>query len=416
MNMKRRVVITGMGVITPVGHNVQEMWDAVSQGKCGINKIFGFENEQLPIHVAGQVKDFDPTAFGMSKSDVRHYDIFSQYAVAAAGEAIKDSGLICGENIEPHRLGVYMGSGVGGMNTFITQTQNCTERGARGVSPLFIPMMISNMAGANTAIKYNAQGPNMTINSACASGTSAVGEAYLAIQSGRADAILAGGAESTINMLAFGGFANCRALATSEDPLAACTPFDKNRGGFVMGEGAGILVVEELEHALNRGANIIAEVVGYGHSCDAYHYTAPRPDGTVTARCISDALAEANYQAGENLYINAHGTGTPMNDAAETQAIKIALGDEAQRASISSTKSMMGHMLGAAGAVELIISALALQHNLVPPTMGLTEPDPACDLNYTPLQAQARELDIAISNSLGFGGHNATVALRKYKA
>lgn len=414
--MMKRVVITGMGGITPVGNNVQDIWNAVSNGECGIDKIQGFESEQLPIHVAGQVKNFDPTAFGMSNSDVRHYDRFCQFAVAAAGEAMQQSGLVNGENIEPHRLGVYIGSGIGGMSTFITQTQNCLERGTRGVSPLFIPMMISNMAGGNTAIKYNAQGPNLTMNAACATSTNAVGEAYLTIQTGRADAIITGGAEAAINLLAIGGFANCRALATSEDPLAACLPFDKKRGGFVIGEGAGILILEELEHALKRGANIIAEVVGYGHTCDAYHYTAPRPDGTVTARCISDALAQAGYQSGENLYINAHGTGTAMNDAAETQAIKIALGEEdAKRASISSSKSMTGHMLGAAGAVELIISALALQNNLVPPTIGLTEPDPACDLHYTPLVAEKKQLDIAISNSLGFGGHNATVAIRKYR-
>lgn len=412
----KRVVITGMGGITPVGNNVQDIWQAVSSGKCGIETIRGFENEVLPVHVAGQVKDFDPVAAGLDKTEVRHYDLFCQYAVVAAGEALKQSGLVSGENIEPERLGVYIGSGIGGINTFITQTKNYLERGTRGVSPLFIPMMISNMAGGNTAIKYNAQGPNLTVNAACATSTNAVGEAYLTILTGRADAIITGGTEAAITPLAIGGFANCRALTTVEDPSQACLPFDKKRGGFVMGEGAGILVLEELEHALQRGANIIAEVVGYGHTCDAHHYTAPRPDGIVTARCISQALEQADYKQGENLYINAHGTGTMMNDAAETQAIKIALGEEdAKRASISSSKSMTGHMLGAAGAVELIISALALQHDLVPPTIGLTEPDPVCDLNYTPLKAEKRELDIAISNSLGFGGHNATVALRKYK-
>lgn len=414
---QQRVVITGMGGITPVGNTIHDIWSAIVAGQCGIDTIRGFENDNLPIHVAGQVKNFDPIQAGLSQSEVRHYDVFCQFATAAAIQAMQQSGLVSGENIAPHRLGVYIGSGIGGMSTFITQTQNYLERGARGVSPLFIPMMIANMGGGNTAIKFNAQGPNLTTIAACATSTNSIGEAYLAIQSGRADAIIAGGAEAAINPLAIGGFANCRALATTDNPLAACLPFDKRRGGFVMAEGAGILVLESLEHALQRGANIIAEVCGYGHTCDAYHYTAPRPDGSVTARCISDALQQANYQAGENLYINAHGTGTAMNDAAETQAIKLALGEEEARcASISSTKSMTGHALGAAGAIELIISALALQHDIVPPTIGLTEPDPACDLNYTPLQAQPRTLDIAISNSLGFGGHNATVALRKYHA
>lgn len=412
----KRVVITGMGGITPVGNNVQDIWNALANGVCGIDKIVGFDSEQLPIYVAGQVKDFDPLCFGMTKSEIRHYDLFCQYALAAAHQAMQESGLVSGENIEPHRLGVYMGSAVGGMNTYITQARNCFERGTRGVSPLFIPMMISNMAGGHTAIKYNAQGPNLAVNAACATSTTSVGEAFLTIQTGRADAIIAGGAEAAINSLIIGGFTNCRALTTSPNPLEACLPFDKKRGGFVMGEGAAVLVLEELEHALQRGATIIAEVVGYGHTCDAHHYTAPRPDGTVTARCISEALQQANYQPGENLYINAHGTGTSMNDAAETQAIKLALGEEdAMRASISSSKSMTGHLLGAAGALELMVSALALQNDLVPPTIGLTDPDPACDLNYTPLKAEKKVLDVAISNSLGFGGHNSTVALRKYK-
>ena len=405
-----------MGGITPVGNNVRDIWQAVSNGRRGIEKIRGFENEELPVHVAGQVKDFDPIAAGLSKSDVRHYDLFCQYAVVSACEAMAQSGLESGVNIEPHRLGVYIGSGIGGINTFITQTRNHLEQGTSGVSPLFIPMMIATMGGGNTAIRFNAQGPNLTVTAACATSTNAVGEAYLAIQAGRADAIITGGAEAAVNQLAISGFANCRALATGEDPATACLPFDKRRGGFVMGEGAGILVLEELEHAVKRGADLIAEVVGYGHTCDAYHYTAPRPDGSVTSRCIADALSQAGYREGEKLYINAHGTGTQMNDAAETKAIKLALGeDDAKKASISSSKSMTGHMLGAAGAVELIISALALRNGLIPPTIGLEEPDPACDLDYTPLKAVEKEVDIAISNSLGFGGHNATVAIRKYR-
>lgn len=412
---KKRVVITGMGAITPVGNNVQEVWQAVSNGVCGIDTLRGFEDEVLPVSVAGQVKDFDPVQAGLSTSEVRHFDRFCQFAVAASLEAMHNSGLVSGENIEPHRLGVYIGSGIGGMATFINQTTNYLERGTKGISPLFIPMLIANMGGGNTAIKVNAQGPNLCSISACATSTNTVGEAFLAIQTGRADAIIAGGAEAAINAVAIGGFANCKALTTETDPKRACLPFDANRHGFVMSEGAGILVLEELEHARQRGAHIIAEVCGYGHTCDAYHYTAPRPDGTTTALCIKDALEQAGYKVGESLYINAHGTGTPLNDAAETKAIKLALGeDDAKRAIISSTKSMTGHMLGAAGAVELLVSALALQHDLVPPTIGLTNPDPACDLYYTPQSAEKRELDIAISNSLGFGGHNATVAIRKY--
>ena len=413
----KRVVITGMGVISPVGKNAEEVWNAISNGVCGLSTLSGLEEDNLPVTVAGQIKDFDATQHGLTKSDVRHYDRFSQLAVAAALQAMQDSGLVSGENIAPERLGVYMGSGIGGMSTFIQQTANYLQHGQKGVSPLFIPMLIANMGGSNTAIKLNAQGPNLSAITACATGTNTIGEAFFAIQSGRADAIVAGGADATINALGISGFVNCRALSLESDPLKACLPFDSKRRGFVMSEGAAILILEELEHAQKRGANIIAEVCGYGHTCDAYHYTSPRPDGTVTARCINQALEQAGYRAGEEaLYINAHGTGTAMNDAAETKAIKIALGEEdARRASISSTKSMTGHLLGAAGAIELLISAMALKHDLVPPTIGLTDPDPACDLNYTPLHAQPRKLDIAISNSLGFGGHNATVALRKFE-
>lgn len=411
----KRVVITGLGAICPIGNNVAETWKAAVEGTCGIAPIRGFEDEVLPVSVAGQVKNFDPVAAGLTVQEVRHYDLFCQYAVAASLEAMQQSGLVSGENIAPERLGVYIGSGIGGLNTFVAQTKNYLERGAKGVSPLFIPMLIANMGGGNTAIKLNAQGPNLTSVAACATSTNTIGEAFLAIQAGRADAIVAGGAEAAIHPLSIGGFANARALSTVSDPTLACLPFDSRRKGFVMAEGAGVVILEELEHAVARGADIIAEVVGYGHTCDAHHYTAPRPDGTVTARCIREALEQAGYREGEALYINAHGTGTAMNDAAETKAIKLALGEEdAKRAVISSTKSMTGHMLGAAGGLELVLSALALQNGIVPPTVGLCEPDPACDLYYTPQKAEKRQIDIAISNSLGFGGHNATVALRRY--
>lgn len=413
--MEKRVVVTGMGVITPVGQSLDEFWNNIKAGVSGIRPIEGIE-EELTVSVAGQVQGFDPIAHGLTAGDARRSDRYSQFAVAAAIQAMEQSGLVSGENIDPARLGVYVGSGIGGIHTFVDQTKVLFEEGARRISPLFIPMMISNIAAGNIAIRFNAQGVCLPAISACATSTNTAGEAYRAIKHGYADAILAGGSEAAVHALAFGGFANSKALTTESDPARACIPFDKHRSGFVLAEGAGILLFEEYEHAVNRGATILAEVVGYGNSCDAYHYTAPRPDGTVASRAMRQALDEAGYQAGENLYINAHGTSTPLNDKTETAVIKMVLGDEeAHRASISSTKSMTGHMLGAAGAVELIASVLAVNEGVVPPTIGLQEPDPECDLDYTPGMAKKRELDLAVSNSLGFGGHNACIAVRKYK-
>ncbi len=412
--MERRVVITGMGVISPIGNDVKTFWENLKAGKCGISRLEGFEEYNLPIHVAGRVKDFDPLNYGLSVAEKRRNDLYSQYAMAASTEAMASSGLVSRENIEAERFGVYVGSGIGGINTFVTQTRILIDEGADRISPLFIPMMIPNIAGGNIAIKYKAQGPCLTHVSACATGTNSIGEAYLAIKYGRADAILTGGSEAAVTPLAIGGFANSRALTTEEDPSKACLPFDRRRGGFVMAEGAGLMMLEEYEHAKARGAEIIAEVCGYGCTCDAHHYTAPRPDGIPAAKAIREALDEAGYREGENLYVNAHGTGTHLNDAAETNALKLALGEaDARRASVSSTKSMTGHMFGATGAVELMASALALKEGIVPPTIGLEEADPECDLDYTPLQARKRDLDVAISNSLGFGGHNVCVALRK---
>lgn len=412
--MERRVVITGMGVISPIGNDVKTFWENLKAGKCGISRLEGFEEYNLPIHVAGRVKDFDPLNYGLSVAEKRRNDLYSQYAMAASTEAMASSGLVSRENIEAERFGVYVGSGIGGINTFVTQTRILIDEGADRISPLFIPMMIPNIAGGNIAIKYKAQGPCLTHVSACATGTNSIGEAYLAIKYGRADAILTGGSEAAVTPLAIGGFANSRALTTEEDPSKACLPFDRRRGGFVMAEGAGLMMLEEYEHAKARGAEIIAEVCGYGCTCDAHHYTAPRPDGIPAAKAIREALNEAGYREGENLYVNAHGTGTHLNDAAETNALKLALGEaDARRASVSSTKSMTGHMFGATGAVELMASALALKEGIVPPTIGLEEADPECDLDYTPLQARKRDLDVAISNSLGFGGHNVCVALRK---
>lgn len=416
MNNERRVVITGVGVISPVGNDINTFWNNLKAGVCGISKLECFQEYNLPIHVAGQIKGFNPADFGLSPAERRRNDLYSQYALAAAAQAMKDSGLVTGENIPEERLGIYVGSGIGGIHTFVNQTEVLLKEGADRISPLFIPMMISNIAGGNIAIKYKAKGPALTHVSACATGTNSVGEAYLTIKYGRADAILAGGSEACITPLSIGGFANAKALTTEEDPTLACLPFDARRGGFVMAEGAAMLMLEEREHAIARGANIIAEVCGYGCTCDAHHYTAPRPDGITAAAAVRQALDEAGYKEGENLYINAHGTGTHLNDATETVAFKIALGEaDAHRASISSTKSMHGHMLGATGAVELIICALALRDGIVPPTIGLAEPDPVCDLDYTPQTARKRDLDIAISNSLGFGGHNVCVSLRRVK-
>ena len=414
--MERRVVITGMGVISPVGNNLTDFWQSLVEGKCGIDFIKGFDSYELPVSVAGQVKDFKPEECGLDRNDIRRNDPYCQYALAAANEAMKDSGLISGQNIAPERLGVYIGSGIGGLQSFFNESERLLNEGVRRISPLFIPMMISNIASGNVAIKYNAQGVCLPVVTACATGTHAVGEAYRAIKHGYADAIIAGGAEATVHPLAIGGFANSKALSRATDPHAASIPFNINRNGFVIGEGAGVLIIESLENAQKRGAKIYAEVVGYGNSCDAHHVTAPNPDGVPAARAIKQSLEEAGFDTEKDLlYINAHGTSTPLNDKTETAAIKLAMGEEAARkAMISSTKSMTGHMLGATGAAELIASALTLQNGIVTPTIGLTEPDPECDLDYTPNVARKADVTIAISNSLGFGGHNGCVALRKW--
>ena len=413
--MERRVVITGMGAISPIGNTVADFWEGLKNGKNGLNLIQGFDDVDLPVRIVAQVKDFDPIAGGLERADVRKMDLYCQYAVVAANQAVKDSGLVSGENIEPDRLGVYVGSGIGGLTTFVREAGKYLEEGARRISPLLIPNMIANIASGNIAIRHNAQGPCLPVVTACATGTHSVGEAFHAIKYGMADAIIAGGAEAVIHPMTIGGFANSRALTSAETLEDACTPFDARRSGFTMADGAGVLILEEYEHAVKRGATIYAEVAGYGNTCDAHHYTAPRPDGIPASKAIRMALDEAGYTADDVLYINAHGTGTPLNDKTETNAIKLALGEEeARKAYISSTKSMTGHLLGAAGAVELIASALALKHGIVPPTINYKEADPECDLNYVPNKAVKADITMAASNSLGFGGHNACVVLKKF--
>lgn len=408
----KRVVITGLGVISPVGNDIPTFWRNLTEGNCGIAPITAFDTTEYKVKLAAEVKSFDAATY-MDKQEARKQDRFSQYAVAAATQAVTDSGLVSGENIDSFRFGVYIGTGTGGMQTFMVEAEKLQEKGPSRVSPFFIPMMIGNMATGNVARKFHAQGPSLPIVTACATSTNAIGEAYRSIKHGYADAIIAGGAEATVIEMAVAGFTNCMALTQSTDPFAASIPFDKRRNGFVIGEGAGILVLEEYEHAVARGAKIYAEVCGYGNTNDAYHMTAPDPDAAGSARAIQMALEEAQYHEDDTVYINAHGTSTPLNDKTETKAIKLAFGEAAYQMHISSTKSMTGHMLGAAGGVEAIASVLALKDGIVPPTIGYAEPDPDCDLDYTPNHAVKAALTLGVSISLGFGGHNGCLAFRK---
>lgn len=414
--MNRRVVVTGTGVISPIGNDVQTYWRNLLDGVCGIDVIQSIPTDDLPVKIAGEVKDFNPADYEIETPFARKQDKFTLYAVAAAWQAVRESGLVSGEegNIDPFRFGVYVGSGIGGFSTMMRETEKILNEGAKWVSPLFIPTMISNIAAGNIAIRNNACGPCLPVVTACATSTHAIGEAFRAIKHGHADAVITGGSEAAVIPLAIAGFANAKALSRAEDPKYASLPFNKNRGGFVMAEGAAMLVLEEYEHAKARGAVILAEVCGYGNTCDAYHVTAPRPDGKTQAAAVRLALEEAAYTSEDVLYINAHGTGTPLNDPSETTAFKLALGEDAYKAHISSTKGATGHMLGAAGAAEAIASVLALKHGVVPPTINLDETDPECDLDYTPNVPVKAELTIAVSDSLGFGGHNGCVAFRKY--
>lgn len=416
MKMNRRVVITGMGVISPIGNDIQTYWNNLLDGTCGIDFIKSIPTEDLPVKIAGEIKDFNPADYNIEPAFARKQDKFTVYAVAAAWQAVQQSGISAAENgnIDPFRLGVYVGSGIGGFTTMVRETEKILTEGPKWVSPLFIPTMIANIAAGNIAIRNNACGPCLPVVTACATSTHAIGEAFRAIKYGHADAIITGGSEASVIPIAIAGFANAKALSKAEDPKYASLPFNRNRGGFVMAEGAAMLILEEYEHAKARGAEILAEICGYGNTCDAHHVTAPRPDGKTQAAAISLALEEAGYTSDEILYINAHGTGTSLNDSSETMAFKLALGEDAARAHISSTKGSTGHMLGAAGAVEAIASVLALRNGIVPPTANLDDVDPECDLNYTPMKPVTADLTMAISDSLGFGGHNGCIAFRKY--
>ncbi|NLL46001.1 MAG: beta-ketoacyl-ACP synthase II [Clostridiales bacterium] len=409
----KRVVVTGLGAVTPLGNDVKSFWDGLINGKNGIDFITHFDVGGFKHRLAAEVKGFDPLSF-MDKNTARKTDIFVQYALSAAIEAMEDSGLE--GNIKSDELGVYFGSGIGGFITLSQEHEALLSGGPRKVSPHFISKMIGNIAAGNIAIKYGATGPCICPVTACASGTSSIGEAYRAIKHGYAKAIICGGSEAAITPLALAGFGNATALTDSADRDAASLPFDKRRSGFVIGEGAGALILEEYEHALSRGANIYAEVCGYGSTCDAYHVTAPSPQVSASSKMISDAIKDAGEIDPSKIYINAHGTGTKLNDKTETAAIKLAFGEErAKQIHISSTKSMTGHMLGAAGAAEAIAAILTLKNGIIPPTINLLEADEECDLNYTPNTAVKADIELALSSSLGFGGHNACLAFKNCK-
>ena len=409
--MNRRVVITGMGVVSPIGCDVETYQKNLLEGVCGIGEITRFDTAAFKVKVAAEVRDFDPLAY-MTKMEVKQTDRFTQYAIGAAAQAMAQAEL--GENVDHDRFGVYFGSGIGGFTTFMEEYDTMQKRGNARVSPHFVPKMISNIAAGQIAIRFGAKGPCVSVTTACATGTNAIGEALRAIRHGYADVVISGGSEASINPLAVAGFQNCMALTQTADPMRASIPFDKDRNGFVIGEGAGALVLEELEHAKARGAKILGEVVGYGSTCDAHHVTSPNPTGEDGGRAIRQAMDEAGYSAADRVYINAHGTSTPLNDSTETKAIKYAMGDAAYGAVVSSTKSMTGHMLGAAGAVEAIAAVIALNTGTIPPTIGYQNPDPDCDLDVCPNTAKQFDPTLALSTSLGFGGHNACIALRAY--
>ena len=413
--MKRRVVVTGMGAITPVGNDVATTWRALLEGKSGAAPITHFDASNFPVRFACEVKGFDPLQY-MEKKEAKRADQFTQYAVAAAWQAMTHAGLAEQNGHDPDRIGVIIGSGIGGLKSFEEQHDVYRERGVGKISPFFIPMFIADIAAGIVSMMFNAKGPNYATVSACATSAHAIGDAYRTIQYGDADIMITGGAEATVTPMAIGGFANMKALSERNDsPETASRPFDATRDGFVMGEGAGILILEELEHALKRtGAKIYAEIVGYGATGDAYHLTAPAPDGEGAQRAMKRALKDAGLEPKDIQYINAHGTSTPANDLNETAAIKAVFGDAVKTVNVSSTKSATGHMLGAAGAVEFVISTLVVGEGIIPPTINYQTPDPECDLNYTPNVAVKRDVTAVLSNSFGFGGHNTTLAVKRF--
>ncbi|ACA46074.1 beta-ketoacyl-ACP synthase II [Clostridium botulinum] len=410
--MSKRVVITGMGAITPIGNSLEEFWNSIKEEKVGIDNIKSFDTENYKVKLAAEVKDFNPEEY-MDKKEARRLDRFCQFAIAAAQQAVDNSKLDL-DKISKERFGVIVGSGIGGLATIEKEEQKLLEKGPNRVSPLFIPTIISNMAAGNIAIRFGAKAICNTVVTACATGTNCVGEAFRVIKNGEADIMLAGGTEAAITPIAIAGFTTLTALSKSTDPKRASIPFDKERDGFVMGEGSGILVLESLDHALERGAKIYGEVVGYGSTCDAYHMTSPAPGGEGAARAIELAIKEAGINKEEVSYINAHGTSTPYNDKFETEAIKRVFGDYSASIPVSSTKSMIGHLLGAAGAVEAIICAKSLEEGYIPATVGYNVKDEECDLDYVTSGGRNKIIDYAMSNSLGFGGHNAVILLKKW--
>lgn len=408
----RRVVITGLGAITPIGLTMKDTWDSIQAGRHGFAKISSFDPAALGVTVAAEVKGFDPQNFGIGKKEARRMDRFCQLAMAASNLAMEDVGTRF-EDLDPFRVGVIVGSGIGGFNTIHQEHSRYMEKGPSKVSVFFIPMIISNMAAGMISIQHKFKGANFCTVTACSSGSHAIGEAFRAIKHGYMDAAVTGGSEAAVAEFAMAGFANMGALSSSVNPDRASIPFDKERDGFILGEGAGILILEEYEHARKRGAKIYAEIVGYGATGDAYHITSPDPDGEGAAKAMEFAMKEAGVSPEEIDYINAHGTSTPLNDEFETKAIKTALGEHARHTAISSTKSMTGHLLGAAGAVEAAITALSLKESVIPPTIGYQVPDPVCDLDYVTDGLRHRDIKYALTNSLGFGGHNATICLKK---
>jgi 3-oxoacyl-[acyl-carrier-protein] synthase II len=413
--MKRRVVVTGLGAITPVGNDVAATWRAIIEGKPGAGPITKFDAAKFPVRFACEVKGFDPLQY-MDRKEAKRSDAYAQYAIAGAAQAMADAKLTDPGLYDPDRVGVILGSGIGGLKSFEEQHDTYRERGASKISPFFIPMFIADIAAGLVSMRFNAKGPNYATVSACATSAHAIGDAFRTIQYGDADVVITGGSEATVTPMAIGGFANMKALSERNDsPETASRPFDQTRDGFVMGEGAGVVILEDYEHAVKRGAHMYAEIVGYGATGDAYHLTAPAPDGEGAQRAMRRAMADANLEPTDIDYINAHGTSTPANDLNETKAIKAVFGDVASEINVSSTKSMTGHMLGAAGAVEFILCALSVRDCVVPPTINYEHPDPELDLNYTPNRAVRRDVEIALSNSFGFGGHNVTLAVRRVR-